>query len=572
MRDFDDIIRGKLGDSRSEESPDWDRMRERLDGDAFDARLRGALPGGTFTTAAFTTTAAGDSAPVSDWDALEAKLDTAAELEADAFDQLIARRLAHAESGVAPTESWRQLSHRMDTLWPLRRVLVRYRAPELAAAALLLFTFLPLLRDNAIWEQLTGRAPATVAHRAPVPTLDSYARATDANGPAAVAAVATPGVLAPDEIASLIARHDALLGSSAAPQAARRQALERIAPGLGALADIYYELTATPDPERVALAPVSSQSTGAAARGATASISDLRAAAERDRASYTDLERLDARRQTSLARAIPTLVASPVSRAPARWQVGVSGGLAVLRVRTPADAHFDAVERHRRLAVPQIGAHVLYDARPRLRLGLTAAVFTASYDPELPTVTRAYEPNRDDTGYSEDFRNITLEQVSAAVDVRYGLVPRPRRAQVWAKAGLGAGVTAVANYDVHRAPTSARATNIPVASTEVHGGFPSAGTNGGDPGAGKGRPSIYSSATPTSVKEFSDGLLQGGGIAESTQAFGRVGLEGEVRLGRRVRVFGTADYDFALPRQRGFGPNQDRFSGLSTEIGARVSL
>ena len=120
MSDFDDLIRGKLDHLRLDAEPQWDDLRQRLDEEAFDAQLRAAMPDGALTSAAFA-----DGAPASQWEALAEQLDVQADLEADVFDRLIARRVAHVEVHDDPAESWRQLSLRVDTLWPLRRVLVR---------------------------------------------------------------------------------------------------------------------------------------------------------------------------------------------------------------------------------------------------------------------------------------------------------------------------------------------------------------------------------------------------------------------------------------------------------------
>jgi len=145
MREFDDIIRQKLEGLPADGTPDWTDLQNRLEGDAFDSLLRGQLASSSSLTGADKVAPA-----IVGWDALSSKLDVAAEVEGDVFDRILSQKLNTAETALEPEASWKVLSHRMDTLWPLRKVLVRYRVLEMAAAIALLLTFAPLLRDNPI--------------------------------------------------------------------------------------------------------------------------------------------------------------------------------------------------------------------------------------------------------------------------------------------------------------------------------------------------------------------------------------------------------------------------------------
>ena len=147
MERLDDIIRGKLTALDAERvpgaAPAWDELGARLDGEVFDASLRDALVRGSAAEPL------AGAAVLPDWDALADRLEAADAVHGEAFDRLLADKLARsgAPTSAEATASWRRLSHRMDTFWPLRRRLVRYRALEVAAAAAVVLTLLPMLRE-----------------------------------------------------------------------------------------------------------------------------------------------------------------------------------------------------------------------------------------------------------------------------------------------------------------------------------------------------------------------------------------------------------------------------------------
>ncbi len=562
MRDFDDIIRGKLEGLRLDANPDWDGMQQRLDEEVFDESLRSALPGGMLSSAAF-----GSELPESQWDELAQRLDANAEIEADVFDRLIANRMAHAESSFEPSESWRQLSRRMDTLWPLRKLLVRYRVPELAAAALFLFTFLPLLKDNATWERLTGRESSELAEQGTNDTVE-LSKLADLNGntsslggnanaegvpPSDFAGVANPLVLSPQEIAALLAHHETGLAPAAKP-VARARTVQDFVPGLALLSRVWEQFTQS--------------DLSSAQQGAQAFVVPTiqpAAALSTPAANPLSADYLDTKPLKPLALLEPKLALPKTTATAINWNYGVSGGLSLIRIVTPVDPLFDAPSRKQQLSVPFIGMHASYDVKPRMRLGLSASILSPSYDPGLPEVVSPQTDRDVNSGFKEDFRTISFDVVRGVADVRLGLVPKVRKVQVWAKAGLGTQMVLRTSYDVQREVATASFSGIPESSA-------SSALPGFGPRQPKSATPIVRTATPAEVRNLPNGLLQRGNFRENSQWFARIGLETELRLGSKIRVFGAADFDAALAGQRGFGPNKDRFYGLHTEVGARVNL
>ncbi len=523
MIDFDDLIRGKLAAAQHEGLPSWDALAEQLDGEAFDDHLRGALPAAGVATAAM-------SGAEPDWEGLLDRLDAAVDAEGDAFDRLISRRLAELETDLAPADSWRQLSHRIDTLWPLRRVFVRYRVLEVAAAAALILTFVPLLRDNPIWRRgqvemvETGRTMGglVVGAADASPTYSPLGNLTQALGfGSGRGEVASPGEIA------------ALYGTTA----------DGAARGTGAF-------TAVLQPR---FTPPVSSATDALLQGlptwspATDEASDV--------GNPRPLPNLA---MEPFAGAQPKLVVDAASAKTKPWGFGASGTYKAWQVFTPTDRSFDRRSSTRGVIAPQISAHALRNLGPRWRIGLGVGMTSATYAAGLPEVLRAGDTQSSKLDLSEDFRSIDLDIAQATLDLRYGLLPHEQKVQVWIKGGVGANAFLRTGYDVRR----------------------TLGERNADPALAMAKPgaeeyparTIEKPFVPSQVKDFSSGLLEGGRPSETVQLFGRLGVEAEIKLGDRLRAFGSVDADYVLPGQRGFGPNKDRFGAVGIEVGARVSL
>ncbi len=531
MSDFDDLIRGKLAAAQHEGRPDWDALAEQLDGEAFDDSLRQALPLAGLSTAAMP----GATAP--DWGGLLDRLDADADAEGDAFDRLISRRLAEVETDLAPADSWRQLSHRIDTLWPLRKAFIRYRVLEIAAAAALILTFVPMLRDNPIWRRgevesvadaaapPAGSAADADATAATYSPLDNLAQAFGLSSLA-------DRIASPDQIAALYTSPTTSVAGGGGSAALGARQLPSV--------------TLEPEgPLQVQVEPVAAYAPDAP--NALNAQRNVRALPE------------------------PTLAAMPftppklvVAAGPAtakRWSFGASGVYKTWQVFTPADESFDRGSSRQQVVAPQIGAHVLYAVGSRWRLGLNVGVSSATYGAGLPEVLRLNASTTSRLDVSEKFRSIDLDIAQATVDARYGLLDRRRPAQVWLKAGVGANAFLRTRYDVRRTLGDQNATPPPPREDDGPDDF----------SAREAKP-IAKPFTPSQVKAFPNGLAQGGKLTETIQPFGRLGVEAEVKLGDRLRAFGSVDVDFATPGQRGFGPNQDRFGAVGLEFGARVSL
>ena len=441
--------------------------------------------------------------------------------------------------------------------------------PELAAAALLLFTFLPLLKDNATWDWLLGQESSSLTAAAAAAGDDnSDAAALDPaqssqNGTAASAdaAAATgvstlPGVLTPSEIALLLEAHDAI--GTEAPQRQATQTLnhQHLTPGLSALADLWQRLTAT------AAAPASAGSSAATAKTGAHATTTAKPAVTSLLRSSTPLR---ANELQPLQVQAPHLVIPRIKRSHPSWTYGVTGGVSILQVVSPADQTFETGRRSRTLAVPQIGMQATYNLKSRLRLGMATSILSATYDPGLPEVALdgSSDPRR--YGYTEDFRFISLDLLRVHADMRYGLKARPKKLQVWGKLGLGSHFVLHTTYDVQRETTTARATQVPV-ETYDH-------LNTGDNNfAARPAEPLLSKNAPSDVKQLPNGLLQGGKLRDNRWLFGRVGVEAEWKAGSRLNVFGSLDFDAGIPATRGFGPNRDRFFALGAEVGARLSL
>lgn len=541
---FDDLIRGKLAGARHGGAPDWVRLRDELAGASFDELLAVGVGGGGATS---------DGAPQPDWEGLSAKLTAEVDASGAAFDELIARRVAHAAADAAPGASWRQLSHRMDTLWPLRRRLVRYRVLELAAAAAFLVTFLPLLRDNAALAPEGGLAEGHAPYRRPT---------TGAPAPALALADRPDGTPS--------SAHTDEEGAAYSP-------LRNLADALG-MSDLSTrlltpaELEALYQPSLTAVGPTAGGPWGRGAGapailphavGPTAAHPAPRVGAPVAPSAPT-IASLPSARALGLVRAsAPAPGTFVLPRLPTRdnpWSFGASASRKIWRVSTPTDVEFDRGSSVLSAPATAVGAHVLRDLGPRWRLGLSVASSSARYDAGLPAVQRRATVTQAGYDLVEDFRAIDLGLAQATLDTRVGLLPPDQVVQVWAKAGVGANAVLRAAYDLRRsdAPTPPAAADL--------------SASGGAEALATTQKTVERPFTLTDRKDFAPGLLQGGALTESTQVFGRLGAEAEVRLGSRLRVFGGLDVDVPAPGQQGFGPNRDRFGSYEIGFGARVSL
>ena len=555
---FDELLRDKLAAARHEGQPDWDGLRSQLDGADFDATLARGLGGATVATSA-------SGAVLPEWERLSAKLDADAEVSGDAFDAIISRRVARATSDEAPAASWRQLSHRIDTLWPLRRRLVRYRVLEMAAVALLLITFAPLLHD---YYMASGGGEAVLAESQRRDGGDSVLGGTAAavrNDGSTALSGSEAG--ATDADADMVDRDGARYTTTATPTYSPLDNL------LGALG--LAEPVAVRSAEEIAAlfaVPVTTPTVAADLVPAAREKAPVRGGHGKRVAGYVTRAALDLGAPTAatfsvlpdavLARfpapAVPQLSLPKLAAPENPWSFGASVTARTWSVATPSDPAFEQASATRQTRATQVGAHVLRDLAPRWRLGLSLGTASATYATGLPVVHRVAAVTPSGYDVSEDFRGIDLDVAQATLDARVGLLPAGRAVQIWAKAGLGANTFLRTAYDLRREDIDSRAAGSKPRPSGAE--FVNAG------------PPVKRPFVPTEQKAFTEGLLQGGSLSDNTQFFGRVGLEAEVELGDRLRAFGAADYDAALSGQRGFGPNRDRFGGYGLEVGARISL
>lgn len=561
MEGFDDIIRGKLAalDGRPVAGavPDWGALANRLDGEAFDASLREALE----------PDAAPAAAAVPGWDRLAERLDASAAVEGDAFDRLVTEKLSRAAApaaGVSPTASWRRLSHRMDTFWPLRRRLLRYRVLEVAAAAAVIFTLLPFLPE---YDRPGADAALAVGQPHPGPPAADH-RAGRVDDPARAGAVdfgaddrRTPDADAPSALAETET-------ASGTPESTRSATAPLPTP-LSLARDAYRWLAGAAEPplptgEAVASAPRTAlDRTGSTAgpqeypagesSGPTAAPRGARAPAY----EVTDL--LTPASSTSLALTAEGGLTTPIVRAPARaggWRLALEAGPSVWQIHTPRQANL----RLESATAREAGLSALLSATkslgPRAELGLGVGVSTIDYDPDFPTLV---QDDRYRTGGGQTWAQAeTLERVSVTVaqvplELRFDVLAGGdghRRTRLWAKAGASANVVVGSEYGLRRQ----------VGELEI----------------------FTLSAPAQSSVESPEGLFSenvkpgvfepGGELAENAFVTARLGLEAEVMLGERLSLFGGADYDRFLPLTDGLGPTDDQLSQLGVSLGLRFSL
>ena len=580
---LDDIVRAKLAGLRAEGQPDWSDLSERLDGAAFDDLLRDRLDGVPRPDPRLNGLA--PVVPmVAGWEALDRKLDAGVDATGDAFDRLLADRLERAAAPAeAPQASWRKLSHRIDTLWPLRRRLARYRVLEIAAAVALVLSAAPLLRDNPVYDTVFGGGGATAGvptpeladiagDAAPAARLDGldllsprelrlvYSGAADPLRP--VAAVAVRGGKPGRAAVRREATAPAGLAERAYAWAAGlfdRPAGSAGSPTPDSSADeVTDRLRVTKSRQPTPISPSTTPSGGS--RGAAFAPSVL---------PQGGVWSGVLSQGQAPAESLPGLAFALNAPQTRKWRVGAASGVQVWTVASRAEADFgrEAATQakieplHRLSAVRRLGA------RTGLSLGLEYS--TLSYDPEFPTVVKENSFYLGNLGFdrSEDFDGVDLEIARAPVTLRYDVSRPGGRAAVWVEGGAALNAALTSNYDI-----TARYTSGAELDPGPQGGG-TGGTGGPNHGFGGAAPAarpVPVAAALSDVKDFEPGLLQGGRLGDNVFVTARVGLEAEISLGERISAFGSAHYDQYLGR--GLGPNADRYGGLGAVAGLRVSL
>ena len=544
MKSFDDIIRGKLDDLPPLGSPDWDSLNEVLDGESFDEMLRaGMQPPATEPLA----NAAKVVPMVVGWDALSDKLNLEAEAGGEVFDRLLSQKLAVAEAAMSAEPSWRQLSHRMDTFWPVRRRVARYRILEIAAAVALLLTFGPLLRDNpvfdgyglrpAISEAKSYEAPTTPNPYVELPTLDIDLSVYDedaANGVYVGIADGSVGRESLDRSARLNTSAFAMVREAAGRLFSVFGSVDEL-PSASEIEDAQGRVTEANYFVTGPLSPAGGDDRSALRLGAISFDAEVAPLAH----APADLS-------------LPALAAAKSSK----WQLGINSGAHLWNIRTPVDRDLGLSAASRR----RVGGSVGVDAVRRLggdwQLGLGLAVTPVSYDPGLPLVVIENAVRNLDR--IERFEGISTNIATLPVTARRQLNPANDKTRVFAKAGLAANVVLSTKYDFQTSLAE-----VPRISPRPPVGGPASGL----------------APTPIAVPEslessrpFTPGLLTGGKLARNAYVSALVGVEVQRRVNDRINVHAGLDYNQFLGPPQGLGPNRDRASSLGLTIGARVNL
>jgi len=564
MREFDDIIRRKLEQLPVEGTPDWKALETQLEGDSFDSMLRNQLNATTNAAGADKVTPA-----ILGWDALSAKLDIAAEVEGDVFDRILAQKLTNPETELEPQASWKVLSHRMDTLWPLRKVLVRYRVMEIAAAVALLLTFAPLLRDNPIStfsSSTTASASATLT-----PLLQKELSKQFSEG---------EQFLAPEEIAELVYSNEQRSALNGLSASASEESQEELSSNTSSLYSPFALLKAVfnwakpssassnADLSLISGAERTDRLTQTVPVSTVVSSTSDPIRPEFTQASASDLKLLALEESTLLPLAmsqhkVPSIsVASPES---SKWEIGPQAGYLGWNIRTPADMEFELQANSRWRGEGMLGMTAVRKLGKRTSLGLGATFARLTYDPELPVVfdeadvnTRfsSAQPLSERFDRTESFDGITVNLAQVPVDFRVQLNSPEKRFDLVAFVGLAANVNLSSNYDLKTSfgtPLSLPTTAPPSELEQV--------------------PTVIANErTPSEVKEFLPGVLEGGSLAGNTFLSARLGLESSIELNNRISAFSNLSYNHFLPLDGGFGPNKDKLNAVGLTLGARVSL
>jgi hypothetical protein len=554
MRDeFDDIIKRKLGQLPSEGTPDWSAMQDRIEGEAFDALLRNQFNSTTSRLGADKVVPA-----VVGWDALEHKLDLETEIEGDVFDRILAQKLSSVETSVQPEASWKVLSHRMDTMWPLRRVLVRYRALEIAAAIALLLTFAPHLRDNPISLGIGTSPTADVLQELP-----QRSQVLDEG--------ATGDFLAPHEIEALVYETN---GPTVQPQnsAAYKGNSSQSASSVATVDDntgpIYSPFALLKSvvgwfggssPSEVNQTLAEGHASDYTFQGSIADANATHVSTSVHAQPSTvlgnqgftaiDLLGLSA---IPFAKNVGATIPAP-SEGISKWEAGTFSGYQVWKIRTPTDAEFEQQATSRLRGSTNFGLSANRKLNDRTALGLGASYTHLTYDPNLPTV---FDAGNLGSGFNfsrtESFEGITVNIAQIPVDLRVQLTKPGKRLNLLAFAGLAANLTLQSDYDVERIIGAPPVLSGPPSETEEF---------------------IENENTFSDVKEFSPGILEKDGrFSGNTFLSARVGLESTFQLNKRLSAFSSLTYNHFVPTSNGFGPNNDQLSSLGLNVGVRVSL
>ena len=496
MSSLDDIIRGKLDGRRADAAPDWDALRDRLDADA-DADAPGRQ-----------------------------------------FDELLAGRLRDARADAPAHASWTQLSHRMDTLWPLRRRLVRYRVLEIAAAVALVLTFAPLLRDNPVF--------------------------SGSDGEYVEAAAALPTTEAAPEHATAQGYTDNPLRT---PTALVQSATTYVADLFGAAGQPVVS-PASEVPAAVALRPGRLQSPIASLVGdrrvaAGSPATPLAQTPAATVASYAQLLQDLSVRPLEVDVHLPSVIAPAAASTNSRWGLGPYVGVQSWNVRTPRDFAFAQTARTHRINTAQIGLGATYRLGDRFALGFGVSHTRLSYDPDFPTVVQpnAYVFGPIRLARAETFTNISLDLAQVPLELRFGVLDPARRFQVSLKAGVAANFALNTEYDLR--------TTIAEADEIVAMARPPAPASGLAPAA---PPAIVREELPSAAKPFVEGVFDAGLTRSNTYVSGRLGVEAAYALNGRIDVFSGVDYSHFFDLTDGFGPNQDAFNAVGITLGSRINL
>ena len=539
MKEFDDIIKGKIANLPSDGQPDWDKLNELLDGESFDSALRAGM--------SKVTPSAPNVVPmVVGWDQLNDKLNILAEATGDAFDQQLAQKLANAEVAFSSEESWQQLSHRLDTFWSLRRKLVRYRVLEIAIAASLFFTLVPLLRDNPITQSHfafsagnTTTAPEDQAHSA---------------------------ILSPAEINQLV--NEKSLGSDQPTTLSQKvKPSNQATTPFGLISEAANWIS-------LQFSPSAFAKTNDALPGETA-------LDQNERKAYVKVDGLSSTPQPAQPKAytafvIPQLPASgkhllplsthfPAIVSPkikqAKWSIGASAGVNIWQINTPKDITFNQESFSRPQSGFTIGTELLYSLSSKSQLGLGLFYTPVSYDPEYPTILQqnVLRIGNRRVDRAETFEAISLDIVQVPLEFRYNILPDGKRVKLWMRGGLVGNFAMNTAYELE---TDFVETALTVPGTPVNVGATNQ-FNG---------PVQINRFSPSETKPFVMGVAETGVKSTNTFLSGRVGMESQVVVNDKLQVFGSVDYSQFLPITEGIGPNYDKLNSFGLSVGARISL
>lgn len=536
MKEFDDIIRGKLANLPSEGIPDWDRLKEQIDGESFDSLLRAGM------VSPVAPIEPNVVPMVPGWDMLNDKLNVLSDADGDTFDQLLSRRLADAETMVSPTESWQQLAHRMDTFWTVRRKLVRYRVIELAIAASLFFTFAPLLRDNPVspTDGVIADTQATTADE-----MSAFL------SPEEIQQLVDVDFITPTATASTAGINTNQNSKNTTPFDLLKNAFDWMNSQVSSSA--FAKTTGTSIPQISDVFPSDFKS--------DAGFEDERQNETLAQAWFT-AGKLSARKQNLLpiTAEIPYVAISKVK--PSKWTIGASAGLNIWQIKTPTDPTYNQESFSRPQVGTTVGSQLVYSLSKKSGLSLGLFYTPISYDPEFPTVLKqnVFRVGNRRVDRAESFDAISLNILQIPVEYRHNILPTGKRVSLWAKGGLVGNFAMNTAYDLQ---TDFIETALVVPGEPVNGLNPSPSFSG---------PVQINRFSPSETKPFVLGVAEAGVKSTNTFLSARFGLEAEFEINDRLNLLGSVDYSQFLPLTEGIGPNYDKLNSLGISFGARISL